>query len=132
MKNTYPMLLALMFCMLATESDAWAQSRKVNPNPPGKKPAVSTPAVTKPLRLTPGKRALSRTNIVQPQLRKVATAKPKVLGAAKPEGLAALISKVLPAPKPITPVACIPFGGSPCSLSAELLPSACVMCLHVR
>jgi len=108
MKNTYLMLLALMLGMLATESDAWAQSRKVNPNPPGKKPAVSNPAVTKPLRLTPGKRALSRTNIVQPQLRKVATAKPKVLGAAKPEGLAALISKVLTAPKPISTVAVHP------------------------
>ena len=108
MKNTYLMLLALMLGMPATESDAWAQSRKVNPNPPGKKPAVSTPAVTKPLRLTPGKRALSRTNIVQPQLRKVATAKPKVLGAAKPEGLAASISKVLTAPKPIGTVAVHP------------------------
>jgi hypothetical protein len=113
MKNTYPVLLALMLGMLATESDAWAQSRKLNPNPPGKKPAVSTPAVTKPLRLTPRKRALSGTNIVEPQLRKVATAKPKVLGAAKPEGLAALKSKVLTAPKSISTVAVRTVGRLP-------------------
>jgi hypothetical protein len=110
MKNTYPVLLALMLGMLATESDAWAQSRKLNPNPPGKKPAVSTPAVTKPLRLTPRKRALSGTNIVEPQLRKVATAKPKVLGAAK---LAALKSKVLTAPKSISTVAVRTVGRLP-------------------
>jgi hypothetical protein len=111
MKNTYPVLLALVFGMLAT--DAGAQSRKVNPNPRGEKPAVSAPAVTKPLRLTPGRRALSRTNIVQPHLRKVATAKPRVLAATKSKGVASLKPKVLTAPKPKSTVAVRAVGRLP-------------------
>jgi hypothetical protein len=94
-----PAILALTLCVLVNA--AAAETRKVRPVMPGKKPATSAAIVAEPLKITPPSRtAQPRAHPVQPKAATTARAKPKTPATSRVSHRPLVAKRALKAQRP--------------------------------